>query len=299
MKLNQLDGIVAFAMVADTRSFTAAAAKLEVSPPAISQSLRQLEERLGVRLLNRTTRSVSLTEAGERFYERVSPALGALTGAAEELNDFRDGLRGELRINAPHILWEIYLRELIAGFLLTHPGMRVEVQLEDGFVDIVKDGFDLGVRLGESVQRDMIAVPFTSPAQLCLAASPDYLARRGTPHTLEDLPQHDCIRYRFRGSKAIYRWELLRDDQLVEVDVEGRITCSDSRSMREAALDGLGIGYLFARQVERDLTEGKLVGVLQNHWPSFGSFCLYYPNREQMPAKLRAFIDFCKQRVIG
>ncbi len=296
MKLNQLDGIVAFATVAQTRSFTAAAARLEVTPPAISQSLRQLEERLGVRLLHRTTRSVSLTEAGERFYERIGPALNTLQSASEELNDFRDGLRGELRINAPHILWEMYLRELIAGFLLANPGMRLEVQLEDGFVDIVKDGFDLGVRLGESVQRDMIAVPFTGPAQLCLAASPDYLTRRGTPQTLEELHQHDCIRYRFRGSKAIYRWELMRDCQLVEVDVEGRITCSDSRSMREAALDGLGIGYLFARQVEQDLTEGKLVGVLQDHWPSFGSFCLYYPNREQMPAKLRAFIDFCKSK---
>jgi DNA-binding transcriptional LysR family regulator len=297
MKLNQLDGMLAFLTVAQERSFTAAAAQLEVSPSAISQSVRLLEEKLGMRLLNRTTRSVSLTEAGERFLARVAPALAELNAATQELDSFRTTPTGLLRLNIPHVVWEMYLRELLANFLAINPGLSVELQFEDGFVDIVNDGFDAGIRLGESVQRDMIAVPLAASADVCLVASPAYIQRCGMPQSIEDLRTHSCIRYRFRASKSVYRWELIRDGELVEVEVDGPLTVNDGRSMREAALEGIGIANVFKRQVAKDMAQGILIGVLSQHWANFGRFCIYYPSRKQMPLKLRAFIDFCKQEI--
>ncbi|GAB4062139.1 LysR family transcriptional regulator [Uliginosibacterium sediminicola] len=294
MKLNQLDGVLAFVTVAQKRGFTAAAAQLEVTPSAVSQAVKQLEDRLGVRLFNRSTRSVSLTEAGTCFYGRVAPALGELTEAAQVLDVYRAGPTGLLRINAPNVVWEIFLRRVVAGFLAEQPGMRVEVQLEDGFVDIIEQGFDAGIRLGESVQRDMVAAVLTRSEQSCVVASPDYVKRRGVPATIESLSEHACVRFRFRGSGSVYRWELMREGQIVEVEVDGPLTLSDSRSLREAALDGIGIVYTFQRLVADDLAAGRLVPVLADHWIRFGGFSLYYPNRAQMPAKLRMFIDYCK-----
>lgn len=297
MKLNQLDGMLAFLTVAQERSFTAAAAKLDVSTSAISQSVRQLEEKLGLRLLNRTTRSVSLTEAGEHFLARVAPALAELNDAAQELDSFRNAPTGLLRLNIPYIVWEMYLRELLARFLAINPGLSVELQFEDGFVDIVNEGFDAGIRLGEAVQRDMIAVPLAASADVCMVASPAYIQRCGLPQTIEDLRNHSCIRYRFRASKSIYRWELMRNGELIEVEVDGPLAVNDGRSMREAALEGIGVANVFKRQVAKDLSQGTLVGVLPQHWANFGRFCIYYPSRKQMPLKLRSFIDFCKQEI--
>jgi DNA-binding transcriptional LysR family regulator len=293
MKLTQLDGLLAFATVAKQGNFTAAAALLEVTPSAVSQAVRQLEERLGVRLLHRTTRSVSLTEAGEQFLARVGPAVAELTQAAAELDDYRGGARGTLRLNMAHIVYAAYLRPLLPGFIARHPGIKVELDLDDSFVDIVAGGFDAGVRLGESVQVDMVTVPLTRQERMCMVASPDYVERHGLPGSIEDLQRHDCIRFRFRKSQAIYRWEVLRDGQLIEVEVGGPLTVSSSVEMAAAALDGIGIAYVFVRQVEADLAAGRLVPVLPECWPTFPGFHLYYPTRKQMPAKLRAFIDYC------
>jgi DNA-binding transcriptional LysR family regulator len=293
MKLAQLDGLLAFTTVARQGSFTAAAALLEVTPSAISQTVRQLEERLDVRLLHRTTRSVRLTEAGEQFLARVAPAVAELTQAAAELDEYRGGASGVLRLNMAHIAYAAYVRPLLPGFLARHPGIKVELDLDDGFVDIVAGGFDAGVRLGESVQLDMVTVPLTRQERMCMVAAPDYAARRGLPDSIEDLQRHDCIRFRFRKSQAIYRWELLREGQLVDVEVGGPLTVSSSVEMAAAALDGIGIAYVFVRQVEADLAAGRLVPVLPDCWPTFTGFHLYYPTRRQMPAKLRAFIDYC------
>jgi DNA-binding transcriptional LysR family regulator len=293
MKLTQLDGLLAFTTVARQGSFTAAAALLEVTPSAISQTVRQLEERLDVRLLHRTTRSVRLTEAGEQFLARVAPAVAELTQAAAELDEYRGGASGVLRLNMAHIAYAACVRPLLPGFLARHPGIKVELDLDDGFVDIVAGGFDAGVRLGESVQLDMVTVPLTRQERMCMVAAPDYAARRGLPDSIEDLQRHDCIRFRFRKSQAIYRWELLREGQLVDVEVGGPLTVSSSVEMAAAALDGIGIAYVFVRQVEADLAAGRLVPVLPDCWPTFTGFHLYYPTRRQMPAKLRAFIDYC------
>ena len=293
MKLTQLDGMVAFVKVAQRRSFTAAAAELEVTPPAVSQALKQLETRLGVRLLHRTTRSVGLTEAGERYLARVAPALGELMDAAGELDDYRGGIAGRVRLNAPHVVHAMLLRPAIASFLAAHPAVRIELTLDDGFVDIVAGGYDAGVRLGESVQRDMVALPLTARERTCMVAAPDYVARRGMPARPEDLRQHDCIRYRFPASGAIYRWELRRKGGVVEFEVDGSLTVSDSLSMAQAALDGIGIAYTFERQVADDLSSGRLLPVLPGAWPTLPGFHFYYPSRRQVPAALRAFMDHC------
>lgn len=299
MKLTQLDGLLAFATVAQRGNFTAAAAQLEVTPSAVSQTVRQLEERLGVRLLHRTTRSVRLTEAGEQFLARVAPAVAELTQAAAELDEFRSGVSGVLKLNMAHIAYAACLRPLVPGFLARHPGIKLELDLDDGFVDIVAGGFDAGVRLGESVQVDMVTVPLTRQERVCMVASPDYAARRGLPRSIEELQRHDCIRYRFRKSQTIYRWELMREGQLVEVEVSGPLTVTSSAEMAGTALDGIGIAHVFIRQVEADLAAGRLVPVLPDCWPTFTGFHLYYPTRRQMPAKLRAFIDYCGEKLGG
>ncbi len=299
MKLTQLDGLIAFVAVAQARSFTVAAAQLEVTPPAISQAVKQIEARLGVRLLNRTTRSVGLTEAGERYLARVAPAVDELLGAAGELDAFRQGASGLLRINAPLVAHALLLRPALPSFLKAHPGVQVELTLEDGFVDIVAGGFDAGIRLGDSVQRDMVAVPVTRRERMCMVASPAYVKRHGLPAHIEGLREHDCIRYRFPNSGAIYRWELQRTGRgsrakgPVEVEVEGALTVSDSLSMAQAALDGIGIAYTFERLVAADLAAGRLVPVLPGAWLVQPGFHFYYSSRRQVPAKLRAFVDHC------
>ena len=297
MKLSQLDGMLAFVTVAQTRSFTAAAAALDVTPPAVSQAVKQLEDRIGVRLFHRTTRSVALTEAGERFHARVGPALGELTEATAELDSYRAGPTGLLRINVPKVVWHMLLRPLVSGFLDANPGVKLEARLDDGFVDIVAAGFDAGVRLGDSVQRDMVAAVLTETERICLVASPTYLSRHGTPTSIEALREHACIRFRFTGSGAIYRWELMRDGKLIEVEVDGPFTTSDSLSMAEAARDGIGIAYVFERQIAEDLASGRLLPVLPQCWYPQPGFRLYYPSRRQMPAKLRAFIDYCHDHI--
>jgi DNA-binding transcriptional LysR family regulator len=296
MKLTQLDGLLAFVTVARHRSFTAAAAELEVTPPAVSQAMKQLEQRVGVRLLHRTTRSVSLTEAGERYLARVGPAVGELLSAAEALDELRGGVNGRLRINAPHIVYAMLLKPMLPGFLAAHPGIQLEMTLDDGFVDIVSEGYDLGIRLGDSVQRDMVATPFTRSERTCMVASPAYAERHGMPATLEQLRAHRCIRYRFPGSGAIYRWELKRRGHLVEVEVDGPIIVSDSLSMAPSALDGIGIAYTFERQVADDLKAGRLLPVLPRHWPTLPGFHFYYANRNA-PPKLKAFVAYCRAQV--
>jgi len=293
MKLTQLDGLVAFVTVARLGSFTAAAAALEVTPPAVSQALKQLEARLGVRLLHRTTRSVGLSAAGERYLARVAPAVSELLDAASELDAYREGLAGTLRLNAPHVVHEMLLRRAVAGFLAAHPAVRIEMALEDGFVDIAAAGFDAGVRLGESVQRDMIAVPLTARERTGPVASPAYVKRRGLPASIEALREHACVRFRFKSSGAIYRWELMRHRRRVEVEVDGPITVSDSLGSASAALDGLGIGYVFERQVAAHLAAGRLVQVLPNAWITQPGLHFYYPSRRQVSAVLKAFVAHC------
>lgn len=297
MRLTQLDGLLAFVTVAKHKSFTGAAAELDLSAAALSQSVRALEERLGVRLFNRTTRSVSLTEAGQAYIERVGPAIADLLDASESLSQFRDQPVGLLRLNAGRVVVATLLRELVPAFMAAYPTVRVEVHIDDGFCDIVAEGFDAGFRLGDSVEKDMVALPFGPPMQIAIVGSPSYFSKRSTPASIADLREHDLIRYRFPSSKQLYRWELLDKGQPVEVDSQGGFVCNDSLLMVEAALDGLGLAYTFDLAVAEHVKAGRLVRVLEEACPSYPGFHIYYPGRRQLPLKLRKFIDFGTARL--
>ncbi|RMX07971.1 LysR family transcriptional regulator [Corticibacter populi] len=289
-----LNDLHAFAAVARTRNFRRAAVELGVSASALSHSLRGLEARLGVRLLHRTTRSVAPTEAGERLLARLGPALREIADAIEAINDFRDSPTGLLRINAPRAACDWVLAPLVAKFLAQHPGMRVELVDDDSLVDIVATGFDAGVRFGESLQQDMVAVPIGPPQRFIVVAAPDYLARRGTPADPRQLTGHACIRVRFPAG-AFYRWEFMRDGERLEVEVDGPLALGDMRLMVQAAEQGLGLAYVYAQYAQEALAAGRLVSVLDDWRPAEAGFFLYYPSHRLVPAGLRAFIALARE----
>lgn len=292
MRLNQLDGLLAFWKVAEHRGFSAAAAALEVSPSALSQAIRTLEARLGVRLLNRTTRSVSLTEAGEAYLSRIGPALGDVLEAGEHLHALQGRPSGVLRINAARISVAMVLQPLLPGFLKAHPEVRVELSNDEGYVDIVEKGFDAGVRLGESVQKDMVAVPLGGPVSVAIVGSPDHFRRHPAPTHPSELVHHPCVRFRFTGSGAIHKWELQVDGRIVEYEIAGNLTISDSLFPTEAALDGIGLAYTFEPLARPYLRSRRLRQVLAEFSPTFPGFYLYYPSRRQQPSKLKAFVEY-------
>lgn len=288
-----LNDLQAFAAVARLRSFRQAALELGVSPSALSHTLRSLENRVGVRLLNRTTRSVAPTEAGEQLLSRLSPALLNIQEALDEVNAFRDSPLGTLRINAPRAAAELVLAPLVARFLNTHPGMRVELVADDALVDIVAAGFDAGVRFGESVAQDMVAVPLGPPQRFVVVAAPAYLAAQGVPQCPRDLQQHRCIRIRF-PSGAPYRWEFAKGSEQLEVEVDGPLAVGEMPLMIRAAEDGLGFAYVYEQYALPGLAAGRLGKVLDDWCPTIPGFFLYYPSRKLMPAGLKAFVDMLR-----
>jgi DNA-binding transcriptional LysR family regulator len=292
MRLNQLDGLLAFWKVAQHRGFSAAAAALEVSPSALSQAIRHLEARLGVRLLNRTTRSVSLTEAGEAYLSRIGPALGEVLEAGEQLHALQERPAGVLRINAARISVALVLQPMLAGFLKAYPEVRIELANDEGYVDIVEGGFDAGVRLGESVQKDMVALPLGGPVRVAVVGSPDYFERHPAPQHPCDLVHHNCVRFRFSGSGAIHKWELEVDGRIVEYEIGGNLTISDSLFSVEAALEGVGLAYTFEQLALAHIQAKRLKRVLSEFSPTFPGFYLYYASRRQQPSKLKAFVDY-------
>jgi len=296
MKLTQLDGLMAFWKVAERRGFTAAAAELEVSPSALSQAIRQLETRVGVRLLNRTTRSVSLTEAGEAYLARVGPALGQVIEAGEELNVLQGRPAGTLRLNAARISTAMVLQPMLAGFLREHPHVQLELTTDEGFVDIVERGFDAGVRMGESLHRDMVAVPLGGSVTVAVVASPEYLRRVPAPRHPDELVRHNCVRVRFAGTGVIYKWEFQVDGRLMEYEVKGNLTISDTLFSLDAALEGIGLAYTFEQLALPHIRAKRLKRVLTSFSPTFPGFYLYYPSRSNQPTKLKALIEYAKRR---
>ncbi len=294
MKLNQLHGLLAFWKVAEHRGFTAAAAALEVSPSALSQAIRHLEARLGIRLLNRTTRSLSLTEAGEAYLSRIGPALSDVLEAGEQLHALRGRPSGLLRINTARVSTVMVLQPLLAGFLQKYPDVRIELTNDEGYVDIVERGFDAGVRTGESVQKDMIAVPLGGPIAAAIVGSPDYFKRYPVPRVPSDLVQQNCVRFRFSGSGAIYKWELDVDGRRIEYEPTGNLTTSDSMFSLDAALEGIGLAYTFEELSLPHIRAKRLKRVLTGFSPTFPGFYLYYPSRRQQPSKLKAFVDHAR-----
>ncbi|WP_020656822.1 LysR family transcriptional regulator [Massilia niastensis] len=283
-----------FLCIARHRSFTRAAVEMNVSPSALSHALRTLEERLGLRLFNRTTRSVALTAAGERLYARLAPAFQDIADALEDLNSFRGKPSGLLRLSAGRIAARMVLLPVVARFLRAYPEMRVEIDDNDALVDIVAGGFDAGVRLGERLEADMVAVPVGPPMRSIVVASPELLARIPAPRSPQDLTTLPCIRHRF-PSGALYRWEFERAGVEVETEIDGPLMLGDVGLMVDAALAGAGLAYVFEMQVAEHLAAGRLVQLLADWCPSYPGMHLYYPSRRQMPATLKAFVDFIRE----
>lgn len=289
-----LAGLPALLCVAERKSFTAAAAELRVTPSAVSQQVRALEERVGVRLLQRTTRSVGLTEAGERFLARLKPAMAAVNEAFESLGELRDRPAGTLRLSLPRLGYEQLLAPRLPAFLAAYPDIRLELAIDDAFVDIVAQGFDAGVRLGEMVEQEMVSVRISGDERSAVVASPSYFATRKKPRHPRDLHEHDCINYRRRKLGVIYRWEFTEDGKDFELAVHGRLTFDDGHLLLAAALDGLGVANLLESVVREHLAARRLVRVLEAYCPPYPGFFLYYPSRAQLAPKLVALIDFLR-----
>jgi len=291
MRGSDFAALNAFAAVIEHGSFVRAAAHLGITPSALSQTIRQLEERLGVRLLNRTTRSVAPTAAGSRLHARLMPAVEELNAALAEASGASERPAGPLRINMPRSAVAILLAPRIARFLRNNPEVVLDVAVQDSLTDIVAGGFDAGIRLGERLEKDMIAVRLTDDMQMVAVASPDYLERRGIPETPADLHAHSCLNWRWPTDGSLYRWEFEEDGAEFDVSVEGPLISNEIDLILEAAVQGLGIAYMSDDRAQHLLDDGRLVRVLQRYSPVFPGLYLYYPSRRHQPPALRAFID--------
>ena len=290
-----LDGVEAFLSVARHRSFRRAAAELGVTPSAISQAVRALEARIGAALFVRTTRSVGMTEAGQRFLSRAKPAfeeLIAASGVASELGQRPAGL---LRLSVPRAVVPILLEPLIASFCQAYPEVEVEIAVSEELVDIAAGGFDAGIRLGQFIAADMVAVPMTKPFRFIIVGSPAYLAGSGRPERPDDLRQHACLRLR-RSNGALALWSLNDNDRVIEIAVSGPLIANDFPTMLGAAIEGVGLAQVPEPIAAGSVKAGKLVHVLEPFAPMAPGVFLYYPSRHQMMPKLRAFIDHVKSR---
>ena len=283
----------AFVAIAERASFARAATQLGVSRSSLSESLRTLEERLGVRLLNRTTRSVALTEAGERLLVQLRPLLDNFDAALESVNSFRDSPAGHVRITVPRPAVRTIIAPILSRFLSAYPAVTLEVAIDSNLTDIVRDRFDAGIRPGHRVEQDMIALRVGEDAEPTVVASPDYLRRHGTPKEPSDLHAHNCTRMRF-SSNAFARWAFERRGRSMEVDVTGSLITADSDLAVRAALDGLALARVPRHTVEAHLVTRTLVAVLEDWRPRSVGFYLYYPSRRQMPAALQALINLLK-----
>lgn len=284
----------AFAAIVEHGSFVRAAAHLRVSPSALSQTIRSLEMRLGVRLLNRTTRSVAPSEAGARLLAGLLPAFANIAEALDAALAVGRTVAGTLRINAPRDAAIYFLSPLVVPFLDTCPGVRLDIETDDRLVDIVADGFHAGVRLHEKLQSDMVATPLSGDLEMAVVASPAYLARYGVPLVPRDLLGHRCLNCRMPTDGSLYRWEFARGKETLDLAVEGPIVISDPRTLALVARDSGGIAYLFSYHVCDMLADGTLVRILADWTPCFPGFFLYHPAQPQTPPTLKAFIDFVR-----
>ncbi|SHG71111.1 LysR family transcriptional regulator [Massilia sp. CF038] len=289
--MNELDAVLA---VARLRSFRAAAVALGMSTSALSHAVAALEGRLGVRLFNRTTRSVATTEAGETFIANITPALQTIRRAIDEAGSSGGAPSGTLRINTPAAA-AARCMPLFTEFLRRYPEVKLDIVSEGKLIDIVAEGFDAGIRLAESLPQDMIAVQIESSLRYVVVGSPDFLALHGRPATPADLTAFPCIRVRM-PSGAMYRWEFERHGEALLVDVPGKLTLDQPMLMREAARQGLGLCYLAEWHVADDLAQGKLVQVLDGWTPVVEGLCLYYPGRRHVAPALRALVELAKAR---
>lgn len=285
-----LNDLHAFLAVAQERSFTRAAARLGLSQSTLSHTVRGLESRLGVRLLTRTTRSVAPTEAGEQLMQAIGPQLEAIAAELAAVREYRDKPAGTIRITAIDIVADHLLWPRLRPLLRDYPELRLEIATDYRLVDVVSERFDVGVRLGDQVAQDMVAVRIGPEMRAAIAASPAYLAEHGTPRSIEDLARHQCITLRLT-SGAIYAWELLKDGKITPVKVDGQVTFTSAYQMMQAAIDGCGLVFVTEDALQPHVDAGRLAWVMEDHWPTCPGWHIYYPSRRESSRALKLVID--------
>ncbi|PBC05461.1 LysR family transcriptional regulator [Mesorhizobium sp. WSM3860] len=293
MNRTNLSQLAVLAAVAQSASFRGAARELGIAPSAVSHAVASLEARLGVRLLARSTRSVAPTEEGAQLLERLRPALSEIDLALETAVEARDRPAGNLRLTVPRTAAHLVLTPRLAAFAAAYPEIVLELVIEDRFTDVVEGGFDAGVRLGESLQRDMIAVRIGPNIRGAVVGAPSYFATKPKPRHPRELADHRCIRFRF-SSGVLYRWEFEKEGEEIEIAAQGPLILDEDHLIAQAALDGAGLAFVFEDYVKAPLADGRLIRVLEDWCPTFDGFFVYYPSRRQMRPALRAFVDFFK-----
>ncbi|GAB2569628.1 LysR family transcriptional regulator [Dyella jejuensis] len=296
MAAESYDQLAIFSVVARERSFTRAAAQLGISQPALSRAMRQLEERLGVRLLARTTRSVSPTEAGEHLLRVITPRFEEINSELALLSEFRDKPAGKLRITAGEHAAITVLQPVLSKILPNHPDIQIEVIVDYGLTDIVAEGFDAGVRLGEHIAKDMIAVRIGPDVRMAVVGSPKYFAQHPRPKTPQDLIRHNCITIRLPTYGGIFAWEFEKKGEKLKVRVEGQLVFNNIAMRLDAALKGLGLAYMPEDIVQAHVAKGRLIHVLSDWCPSFPGYHLYYPSRRQSSPAFTLFRDALRYR---
>jgi DNA-binding transcriptional LysR family regulator len=294
MDKNQLDGLLALKLVADKRNFTAAAQALRVSPSAISKMIRQLETRLGVTLLTRTTRTTSLTEAGERFLSQAGPALELILAAMEDAGSLAEKPAGRLRLNAPQMIYPNFLKEVVSSFSKKYPDVSVEIFFENAATDVFERGFDAGIRVSDILAKDMVALKLFGPIRWVVAGAPGYFDQFGRPKHPKDLLSHNCICVGV-GNRVYDSWEFESKGKAFEVQVRGSLILNNSLLALDAALDGVGLVYSTEDLIIDKVEAGSLEIVLGEYAPTSAGYYMYYPQRSQVHPKLRAFIEHVRK----
>ncbi len=289
--IDRLEGLTVFLAVAETRSFRAASERLGVTRSAVSQAFQRLEDRLGVALAQRTTRSVHLTEAGEQLYAAAHSALESLGAALHAVQELRGRPAGRLRLCVSSIAESFLTGPALPGFLAAHPAVGLDITVTDAEFDIVREGYDAGVRLGEAIDQDMIAVPVSAEQRQVTVAAPDYILQHGTPAHPRELVDHICIGWRTQVDVAPYRWEYTEDGRDFDIAVEPRVATNDIAMMVRLACSGAGLSFGMEETFRPYIERGELVPVLEQFLPPFPGFFLFFPKRQHQPAKLRALID--------
>jgi DNA-binding transcriptional LysR family regulator len=295
MIIDPLDGVAVFLAVAEHRSFTGAALALGVTPTAVSKAIRALEARQGVMLFQRTTRRVALTEAGQAVFLRLRPAVSDIADAFAALVGFRDRPMGTLRITAPHGAVEPILGALVPAFRRAYPEVSLEISLDEAIVDLVGAGFDAGIRLGEAVEKDMVAVRLTPEIAWSVVGAPRYFEGRERPKVPEDLVRHEALHYRFAGSGALHRWSFRRGKRDFLVETKGGLVLNDRQMLVDCAVEGLGLAFVSTQESRRAVAQGLLETFLQPYIPVDSGLYLYFPERSQSQLKLRVFIDMARR----
>ncbi len=297
METDQLNGLIALKLVAEKKNFRAAAKVLRVSPPAVSQAIQALEKRLGVTLLSRTTRSTSATEAGSRFLSEAGPALDQILAAMDRIGSYADKPSGLLRINLPRAAYSGLMAPVVTSFMEKYPEVSVELFFDDELSDIVRGGFDAGIRLSETLALDMVAMKLTGPLRFSIAGSPKYFRKMGKPKHPKDLLAHNCIRGRFGANAMFDQWEFESKGKEFQVQIKGSLIVNDTFVIKSAAVDGAGLIYATEYFCREEIKSGSLEMALEQYAARSDGLNLYYPKRSQALPKLRAFVDHVRSEL--